>query len=164
MVKDIVRAYGYLTLGTRLKRIGERLQAESGEIATLKGAILPASQYPFLATLHENGPLTLGDVAAFVGITQPGATCAVAQLADKGLVEIRVAPEDGRRKIISLTAEGRRQVALGIDVIWPDIAAAVADLCDGLSGSLLEQLAALEDGLADRPLAQHLGTSGDADR
>ena len=29
MVEDVVRALGYLTLGTRMKRIGERLQADT---------------------------------------------------------------------------------------------------------------------------------------
>jgi hypothetical protein len=36
--------------------------------------------------------------------------------------------------------------------VWPRIENAVADLCGQLSGPLLDQLIAIEDGLADKPL------------
>jgi hypothetical protein len=36
--------------------------------------------------------------------------------------------------------------------VWPLVERAVRDLCRDLEGSLLEQLAALEDGLAAEPL------------
>jgi hypothetical protein len=36
--------------------------------------------------------------------------------------------------------------------VWPRIENAVADLCKGLAGPLLEQLSAIEDGLAAAPL------------
>lgn len=40
----------------------------------------------------------------------------------------------------------------GKTVIWPRIEAAVAELCRDLPGALLDQLAAIEDRLAERPL------------
>jgi hypothetical protein len=54
--------------------------------------------------------------------------------------------------MVTLTPKGKRQVEFGQREIWPRIEAAVADLCAGLSGPLLEQLAAIEDGLAERSL------------
>ena len=36
--------------------------------------------------------------------------------------------------------------------VWPRIREAVEDLCAGMSGPLLEQLAAIEDGLREKPL------------
>jgi hypothetical protein len=40
--------------------------------------------------------------------------------------------------------------------VWPRIRAAVADLCGDLDGPLLEQLAAIEDGLAAAPLDRRI--------
>ena len=152
MVEDIVREYGFLTLGSRLRRIGERLQADTQRIMDASGVTLQASQYPFLGALDRLGPLTIGELADAVGITQPGATRTLAQLVKLGMVKARQAPQDQRRRIISLTAKGQALVDLSKREVWPRIEDAVADLCGSLSGPLLDQLAAIEDGLAAKPL------------
>ncbi len=157
MTEDIVRAFGFLTLGTRLKRIGERLQADATRIADAHGVRLHSSAYPFLGALDRLGPLTVGELASAVGITQPGATRTVAQLVRQGLVKARPGRDDQRQRIVSLAPEGRRQVAFGKSKVWPEIEAAVADLCKGLSGPLLDQLGRIEDGLTEHPLDRRTG-------
>lgn len=150
--EDVVRSLGYLTLGTRLKRIGERLQAQTQRILDVHELTVPAGQFPFLAALDRLGPLPIGALADAVGVSQPAATRSLGQLAEAGIVEITQASEDQRRKSVALTKEGRRLVGVGKRVVWPMIEAAVKELCDGQAGSLLEQLAAIEDGLHERPL------------
>jgi DNA-binding MarR family transcriptional regulator len=152
LVEDVVRTFGFLSLGTRLKRIGERLQTETQQILDDLDVPLQASQFPFLAAIDRLGPLTVGDMALAVGITQPGATRSVGQLVALGLLDARQAPEDQRRKIIKLTPKGQRLVHSAKARVWPRVEAAVRDLCGDLSGPLLDQLATIEDGLAERPL------------
>lgn len=152
MVEDVVRSFGFLTLGTRMKRIGEKLQADTQKIMDELGAPLQASQYPFLAVIDRLGPLTVGELADAIGITQPGATRTIGQLTATGLVETEQPSDDQRRRIVSLTKAGRQAVATAKQDVWPRIVAAVADLCGDLDGPLLEQLAAMEDGLAVAPL------------
>jgi DNA-binding MarR family transcriptional regulator len=152
MVEDVIRSFGFLTLGTRMKRLGERLQADTQRIMDELGAPLQASQYPFLAAIDRLGPITVGELAEAVGITQPGATRTVAQLVELGMLEVKAASDDQRRRIVSLSREGKRLVAAAKREVWPRIRAAVADLCSDLDGPLLDQLAAIEDGLAAAPL------------
>lgn len=156
MVEDIVRAFGFLTLGTRFRRIGERLQAETQAIIAVHDDPVQAAQYPFLAAIDRLGPMTIGELAEAVGVTQPGATRAATQLAGAGLLDIRVATDDQRRRMVSLTGKGQALVNDAKRNVWPLIDAAVADLCDGLSGPLLDQLAAIEDRLSERPLARRV--------
>jgi DNA-binding MarR family transcriptional regulator len=163
MVEDIVRTYGYLTLGSRMRRIGERLQADTQRIMDEMGVPLQASQYPLLAALDRLGALPIGELAAAVGITQPGATRSVGQLARIGMVRARPAAGDQRQRIVSLTPKGEEQIAYARRTVWPCIETAVADLCAGLAGPLLDQLAAIEDGLAALPLDRRSpGTGGRA--
>lgn len=152
MVEDIVRKFGFLTLGSRMKRIGEKLQADTQRILDETGVALQAGQYPFLAALDRMGPLTVGELAEAIGITQPGTTRTVGQLVAAGMVAAKASPDDQRRRVVSLTPKGRAELARAKRDIWPRIEAAVADLCRPLSGPLLDQLAAIEDGLADAPL------------
>ena len=72
-------------------------------------------------------------------------------------MNVEQAAHDQRRRIVSLSKEGRRLVAAAKLDIWPSVSDAVADLCDPLDGPLLQQLAALEDGLAAIPLTRRTG-------
>jgi len=151
-MEDVIRSLGFLCLGSRLKRLGEQLQSDTQRLLDEVDPSVQASQYPFLAALDRLGPLTVGELAQAIGITQPGVTRAVSRLADQGLVESRQAPGDQRQRIVSLSKAGRRLVQAARRDVWPRIESAVADLCAGLSGPLLDQLAAIEDGLAAAPL------------
>ncbi|NZD51923.1 MarR family winged helix-turn-helix transcriptional regulator [Rhizobium leguminosarum] len=154
MVEDVVRTLGFLCMGSRLRRIGERLQADTQQVIDEAGLGIQAGQYPFLAAIDRAGPLTIGELAQAVGITQPGATRTTGQLLELGYVDMQPAPDDQRRRLVSLTDKGQDLVVHSKKVIWPRIAAAVADLCGDLNGPILEQLAAIEDGLVAVPLAR----------
>lgn len=152
MTEDIVRSLGFLCLGSRFRRIGERLQADTQQIIESFGIAIQAGQYPFLAAIDRSGPMTIGELADAVGITQPGATRTLAQLVELGFVEMRASDEDQRRKLVSLTPSGIALVDRSKREIWPKIEAAVRELCGNLPAPLLEQLAGIEDGLTAAPL------------
>ncbi|HTV70092.1 MAG TPA: MarR family winged helix-turn-helix transcriptional regulator [Rhizobiaceae bacterium] len=152
MTQDIVRALGLLCLGTRMKRIGDRLQAETQRIMQEFDVPVQAGQYPLMAAIDRLGPLSIGELAEAVGITQPGATRAASLLVKLGVFEMKTAKDDQRRRVLSLTKHGQALVAQGKREVWPQIEGAVADLCNDLSGPLLGQLAAIEDGLDEAPL------------
>ncbi|PDT18013.1 transcriptional regulator [Rhizobium sp. J15] len=152
MVEDVVRALGFLCMGSRLRRIGERLQADTQQIIDAAGLGIQAGQFPFLAAIDRAGPLTIGELAQAVGITQPGATRTTGQLLELGFVHMQRAPDDQRRRLVSLTEKGQELVDDAKRSVWPRVAAAVADLCGNLDGPILEQLAAIEDRLIQAPL------------
>ncbi|MDR6952428.1 DNA-binding MarR family transcriptional regulator [Ancylobacter sp. 3268] len=149
---DILRALGHLALGSRLKRLGEQLQSDTQALLDALDPAVPSGQHPFLAALDRLGPLTVGDLAQALGVSQPGVTRTVARLVERGLVEAKPGPEDQRQKIVSLTAAGRQLVEAARSELWPRIDAAVTELCRDLSGPLLAQLTAIEDRLASEPL------------
>lgn len=155
-MEDVVRALGYLCLGSRLKRIGEQLQADAQAVLDRLEVPVPSAHHPLLAALDRHGPLPVGGLAQAVGISQPGVTRSIGRLAAQGLVEVKSASDDRRQRIVTLTAHGRRLVAAARAEAWPALEAAVADLCAGLSGPLLDQLAGIEDGLAVASLAQRV--------
>lgn len=152
MVEDVVRTLGFLCLGSRFKRVGERLQADTQVMLDELGVPVQTSQYPYLAALDRLGPITIGELAQALGISQPGVSRALSHLIGLGLVEQRPARDDQRQRIVALSGAGRRLVARARQEVWPRIEQAVADLCGKLSGPLLQQLDAMERGLGDLPL------------
>jgi DNA-binding MarR family transcriptional regulator len=152
MTLDIVRELGYLTLGTRFKRLGERLQAQTQAVLGEADIRLPASHLVVLAALDRLGPLSVGELAEALGISQPGISRMVENLRSDGLVTSRRPAQDRRVRPVAMTEAGRQLIARSKRLAWPRVEAAVAEACAGASGPLLGQLSALEEALEEVPL------------
>lgn len=155
MTEDVVRAFGYTTLGSRLKRIGERLQAQTQDLtAECAGTDLPTPHNPVLAALDRLGPLSIGDLARALGLSQPGITRMVNRMKAEGLLDVSPSEADRRISTVRLSARGENLVAHLKVTLWPAVAAAVSEICGALDGPLLDQLDALETALCETPLAE----------
>jgi DNA-binding MarR family transcriptional regulator len=154
MAEDLVRGYGYLTLGSRFKRIGERMQADVQRLTAAHGFELHGSLWTMLGVIERDEPITVGELAQSLGIAQPGVTRSLAQLEARGLVRPLRSTTDQRVKRVALTEQGRTIVDHAKREIWPFVARAVAEICEGLDGPLLEQLTVIEEALARQPLDQ----------
>ncbi|WP_373503074.1 MarR family winged helix-turn-helix transcriptional regulator [Aestuariivirga sp.] len=156
MTGDLVREYGYLTLGSRFKRIGERMQADVQRLTAAHGFELHGALWTMLAAIDREGPLSVGELAQNLGIAQPGVTRSLAQLEARGFVSPQRSKTDQRVKRVALTEQGHKLVDHAKREIWPLVERAVAEICEGLDGPLLEQLSRIEDALAKRPLDQRV--------
>ena len=105
-----------------------------------------------LAALDRLGPLSVGELAEAVGISQSGTSRMVENLRSDGLVTSRRPAQDSRVRPIAMTEAGRQLIARSKRLAWPRVEAAVAEICAGASGPLLAQLAALEEALEEAPL------------
>jgi DNA-binding MarR family transcriptional regulator len=156
VVEDVVKELGHLSLGTRLKRIGETLQAQTQAVLAAHGFEQPAVYFPLLAALDRLGPLSVGELSQAVGVSQPVITRSLRGLEDDGLVGSETSAEDRRVRRVALSRKGRGLVQRSQREAWPAIETAVAAACAGLSGDLLAQLAALEEALAEVPLLERI--------
>ncbi len=66
-----------------------------------------------LAALDRAGPRRLGELAVGEGVTQPSMTTLVTHLEERGLVERRRDPDDGRGVLVSITPAGRAHLDRG---------------------------------------------------
>ncbi len=110
-------------------------------------------EYDVLYTLSKcDGPLRLGELNRNVLLSQPALSRMVDRLAERGLIERKADPADGRGVLLSLTEAGR-------DVqreIGRRHARSVAHaLTAELSGAELGQLETICRKLVSRPAAKH---------
>lgn len=154
MTPDILAEDGLLFLGSRLKRLGERMQADVARIVEAAGLPLQPTHYPVLAAIERDGPASVGDIASAIGLSQPAVTRGVARLTELGLVEAGPATHDRRQKALVLSEAGRAMLRLSKHTVWPQVEAAVVDLCGSRAGALLAEIDALESGLQATPLDQ----------
>ncbi|MCO6383920.1 MarR family winged helix-turn-helix transcriptional regulator [Oceanicola sp. 502str15] len=149
---DALRSHGLTSLGSRLRRLGERLQAHTQEILNEIDPRVPAASYPLLACLDTPEPRPIGDIAQALGTAQPGVTRTVTRLTGLGLTVSATCPDDARLRLVSLTPEGHALLARARATAWPRTRAAVTDLCAPFGPELLEMLDTLETRLDAKPL------------
>jgi DNA-binding MarR family transcriptional regulator len=96
-------------LASRLRlavvRLNRRLRAQrdTEAVATL-------TQLSAMASLHQHGPMSLGELAARERVQPPSMTRVIAALAEHGFVQRSPHPTDGRQIVVVLTDAGRGYV------------------------------------------------------
>lgn len=155
---DIIAEMGPVFLGSRLRRLADRLQA--GAMAILDEAGLPL-QPPHMAVFAclRGGPRTIGQLTKAIGISQPAVTRSVGQLARLGLVTDRPTT-DQRTRLVELTPAGASAAARVACDLWPRIGQAAEALLDGDAGPFLARLGALERALEKSSLSERAALAG----
>ena len=82
-------------------RLNRRLRAQRADTS------VTLTQLAALSTLKRHGALTPGELAAHEKVQPPSMTRVLAALEERGLVERRPHPTDGRQAYVELTAEAR---------------------------------------------------------
>jgi DNA-binding MarR family transcriptional regulator/GNAT superfamily N-acetyltransferase len=154
MTIDVLANEGGVMLGSRLRRLGERLQTGAEQVARDCGLPTVPAHMPVLTALWRHGPLTIGETAERTGVSQPAITRLASQLAEMGLIKLSHGT-DRRVRMLALTETGEETMRRAETALWPRLRAAVAEACD--VDALLAQVAALEAALAERPLDQRPG-------
>ncbi len=121
----------------KLHRCTNLLRSRSAQFFATHG--LTYSQFATLEVLYHRGPLCQRDIAAKVLTSGGNLTLVVDNLERAGMVVRRAAPEDRRRKLVTLTAKGRRLIA----GIFPEHARRIDSSLQALTGREQEQLARL---------------------
>ncbi|WP_423602277.1 bifunctional helix-turn-helix transcriptional regulator/GNAT family N-acetyltransferase [Sphingomonas sp. MS122] len=147
---DLMEQMGAAFLGSRLKRLGERMQAGAARITADAGLPVQPSHMAFLAAL-DGQALTVGQLVQAVGISQPGVTRSIGQLVELGLAQSEQG-EDQRQRTISLTPAGTAVLARAKLYVWPQVEAAVHALFGGRADAFVDQIAGLEAALEATPI------------
>ena len=151
---DLLVDLGHLFLGSRLKRLAERLQADAAKVHRALGVDAQPAELALMAALDRYGPMTTSASVDALGVSQPAVSRTAAGLAERGLIASDSDDADGRQRTMKLTRSGRALVAKAKRGAWPAIAGAVGALCGPLEGTLLEQISGLERQLEERPLEE----------
>jgi len=149
---DVVAQMGPAFLGSRLKRLGERMQAGAGLVTASAGLALQPGHMAVLAALR-GAPLSVGQLAEACGTSQPGVTRALGQLRDLGMID-EVAAADQRSRVVTLSTKGREAVAVLMREVWPRVGMAAQQILDQLDGDFLAALAEIERALDEASIGE----------
>lgn len=155
---DLLAGLGVGFLGSRLKRLAERMQADAAEVARSLDLPVQPAQMSMLLAIRLHGPIAVGELAERLQLAQPTVTRALGALGD--YVEARPSPDDGRSRRLALTSDGEALLVRVQTELLARIEPAAAELVAGLSGDFMQGLAKVEARLAERSLLGRITAAG----
>ncbi len=160
MTRDVLAEMGPLALGSRLKRLAERMQADATRVFADRGLPIQGTHFPLLAALTTYGPLSVSEAVEAVGISQPAVTRIHNSLQKLGLTTVTPVEGDSRQKQIRLTPEGDVLVNELKRDLWPQVRRAAQQLCEGPDADFLTQIGRVETALQERSLHDRILDEG----
>ena len=149
---DYVRQKGAAAFGTRLRRLSERLDRQVQVLYRAHDSTFQPRWFAVVSALREHGVLSVGELAALLGISHAAISQLRGELIAAGLVRAKPDPADGRRQLLELSVPGKRTVTK-LQPLWQAIAAATDALCAEAAPGLLDNLSKLEEALEKRPMS-----------
>ncbi len=155
---DLLAGLGVGFLGSRLKRLAERMQADAAEVARSLDLPVQPAQMSLLLAIRLHGPIAVGELAERLQLAQPTVTRALGAQGD--YVEARPSPGDGRTRRLALSPAGEALLVRVQTELLARIEPAAAELVAGLPGDFMQGLAKVETRLAERSLLGRITAAG----
>lgn len=156
---DYMKSFGSLSLGSRLKRLSDRLVHDVIRLYQSQGIELNPTFFPLFNMLHQQGAMTVTDAAERLGVTHPAISKIARKMQQEEWLSKTADPADERRQLLALTPKSERLLER-IAPVWAAIQAQLDALISSQRHPLLESLAEFEALLQEQgfytPVVQQL--------
>ena len=159
---DYVTEAGPAAIGARLRRLSAAVDADARRVYARFGIDFEQRWLGLLDLLSSHGSLTVGEIAASLGISHPSVSQSRDSLVKAGLVGWETDEGDRRRRKLRLTPKGAALVRK-LRPVWAALDEAATEV-DREAGHVVEALKTLEEVLRARPLYDRVCERLDAER
>lgn len=148
---------GELVLGSRFRKISERILLEIGSIYKSLNIEFEPGWFHILYLLDENETLSVTEISDTLQVSHPSVIQVVKVLENRALVSTTTDKTDKRKRLVKLTAGGTELLSK-IKPLWNDIRAVVAALLEEGTDSakLLSGITQLEENLDRKSLVERM--------
>lgn len=153
--EDYSRGFGGEALAARLRRASERIDRDGSRVYAAQGIRFEQRWYGTLRQLSEHDrPMGVGEIAAILRITHVSVSEASRSMEKAGLIVSQASAQDGRRRLLALTEQGRAMVAR-LTPLWGAFNLAAREL-DAEAGDIVRLLDRLDDALDRRSMFERI--------
>lgn len=148
---------GVLVLGSRLRRMSERMLAEIAGIYKSKGIDFEPGWFHILYLLNENGEMSIMEISETLKMSHPSVIQVSRVLEKKEVVAAFPGKQDKRKRTLKLTTKGKKLLEQIIP-IWDEIQTVITGVLNEGEHSkvLLEAISELEVNLNKRGLVARI--------
>jgi MarR family transcriptional regulator, organic hydroperoxide resistance regulator len=154
MTTDRTRALGPLALGSRLRRLSERLDQDAARIYAELGIRFEQRWWGVMEQLVEHGPASVGELTRALGISHPSVSQTRQSLETAGLIVSVADPRDARSRRLELSEQGHA-LYLRLAPVWTAMDAVAVEL-DAEAADVVSTLDRLDAALARTSLHERI--------
>jgi DNA-binding MarR family transcriptional regulator len=152
---DFYDRIGTASLGSRLRRLGDRLAEDAKPIYAMYGMQLQPRWFPVIYLLANEGKHSVTAIADEIGQTHASVSQIVGEMVKQDYARLSKGTSDGRKTFVSLSAKGLG-AARKLNPQLIDAAAAVEDMQAEVGVDLWNTLVAIEQALDRQNLHRRL--------
>jgi len=154
---DLINELGELAFASRLKRLSERLMKDVTRIYRELDVDFEARWFPIMYSLKLKKSMSITELAGNLSLTHPAVNQLSAEMEKAGLIASAKDRRDERRRLLRLTAQGKKTVKL-LEPVWEDIKSATGELLNESRYDLIASLAAIEKALDEKEIYDRVRT------
>lgn len=148
---DYLEELGGLALGSRLRRLSERISQEVAAIYDEQNIAFDPRWFPVFHLLANKKEASIVEIAKTIGITHPAVNQIAQELLSAGMIVAEADAKDKRKRILSLSKKGQKLHGELADS-WRVIRMSVSETIEDSGHDLIPALEALEETLDKRSL------------
>ncbi|HHL31240.1 MAG TPA: MarR family transcriptional regulator [Oceanospirillales bacterium] len=149
--KDYFDDLGEVALGSRLKRLSDRVMSDAARVYQYTGHDMQPKWFTLMSLLADKKKVSVVQAADFLGLSQPCISQFSRELLKKGWLQVQTDANDLRRKIMSLTTKGKRQYKK-MQPMRQSVHAAAVSICQELDQDFYQALKQFEQALERKSL------------
>jgi len=162
MEMDVIRKFGAFTFASRLKRLSDRLKAEATTLYHHQGIDFNDSWFLVGYLLSRQDNMIVTEMAKALGISNSAVSQMVCDMEKHNLLTIETDEHDKRRKLLSLSEDGREAIER-LSPVWEAVGDCTEELIKSTGQDLLKAIADIEKELEHRSLfARVIGRISDS--
>lgn len=148
---DILQSAGAAALGSRFRRLSERLVIQAADVYKAYNVELEPSWFPVMMTLIKHQPLSVVSIAEITGQSHPFISKTVSQMKAAGLLASRQSDTDKRVQLLCLSEKAEAMVP-SLNQQISDIGGSLTRAINKIAPDFLEQLLEVETMLSGTTL------------
>lgn len=144
METDIFSELGELAIASRMKRLSDRIMKDGIDVYSAYNIDFDPRLFPVYYYLSVNGSASITEISSNLGMSHPAVIKIAKSLEKRKLIVSKASPQDGRKRMLELSAHGRKMLP-EIQWAWNDIAGAISKMLDQHRNNLLTAVQEVED-------------------
>lgn len=148
---DYFDELGEVALGSRLKRLSDRLMGDALNVYKYMEQDIQPKWYTLMSLLFDRKSVSIVEASELLGLSQPCISQFSKELIAKKLVKATPDDNDQRRKLLSLTPKGQRKYK-NMEPVRRAVRSAATSLCDEVEQDFYKAIQQFEKALAKKSL------------
>lgn len=152
---DVLTELGELALASRLRRLSDALMEDAAGLYADLGLEFQPHWFGLFYFLGRRSPVAVTEAAQSLGLSHTAVRQIATRMIRAGFVRESADRADTRRRLLSLTSKGRRQLA-ALEPVWAEFRRAARDLLAQAGVDLIRHLDRIEEAHRDRSIVDRV--------